>query len=65
MDQEIIIDQLEDAVLDKLPADAVKKLADLTDLEGDHTKEAQAILDEYGVDVEAVAKDYFKEENND
>ncbi len=65
MDQEKIIDQLEDAVLDRLPADAVKKLADLTDLEGDRTKEAQAILDEHGVDVEAVAKDYFKEENND
>ncbi len=65
MDQEKMIEQLEEAVLDKLPVDAVKKLADLTDLEGEHTDEAQAILDEYGVNVEAVAKELFKEKNNE
>ena len=52
-------------MLDRSPAEAVKKLADLTDLEGDHTKEAQAILDEYGVNVEAVAKELFGEDKNE
>ena len=61
MDQEKIIDQFEEAILDRLPAEAIQKLADLTDLGGDHTEEAQAILDEYGIDAEALAKSLFME----
>lgn len=65
MGQDKKVDQLEEAILDKLPEEAIRKLADLADSDEDYADEAQAILDEYNIDAKKMAQEILEESKNE
>lgn len=65
MGQDKKVDQLEEAILDKLPEEAIQKLADLADSDEDYADEAQAILDEYNIDAKKMAQEILEESKNE
>lgn len=63
MDQDKLINDVQEEILNRLPAEAIERLASLADDGGNHDEEAKAILAEYNINAEKVAKEVVNKEN--
>lgn len=64
MDQNQLAKNLEDAVLDSLPEEAIERLAAISDKENFSRKEVTEVLNEYGININEMAKNLVDEEGN-
>ena len=62
MNQTIFIDKLSEKVLDKLPKEALEKIAKLSSAESDSNAEIQKTLEENHIDYIEIAKNMIEEE---
>lgn len=62
MDQNQLAKNLEDAVLDSLPEEAIERLAAISDKENFSRKEVTEVLNEYGININEMAKNLVDEE---
>ncbi len=65
MDQEAFIDEVQEEVLNRLPYEAIEKLANLSDEDTRDDEKISTILAEYGINAEDVAREVAKKEGLD
>ena len=63
MNQNLLLKQLQDTILERLPAEAVKELSEIPDDENRDSK-IQELLSKNNIDVNELIKEITKEENS-
>ena len=63
MNQNLLLKQLQDIILERLPAEAVKELSEIPDDENRDSK-IQELLSKNNIDVNELIKEITKEENS-
>lgn len=56
MDQNQLAEAIKEEILNSLPDEAIEKLAQLSEEEGNHEKEAREILKNYDISADEIAK---------